>query len=198
MDGPPTIVGIDHSFSFPLPYFNKHSLQPDWPKFLDHFERHCPTAKEHTYVDLVRDGECGCWEEVSGDPSWLRLTETWTAAAKSVFRFDVQGAVAKATYAGIPWLRYLRDHCDGKIHVWPFDGWTAPEGRSIIAEAYPSLWMRRFPRQDRNNDQHAAYSVAAWLRRADLDGSLPRFLDAPIDLEERKVAEVEGWILGVV
>jgi hypothetical protein len=28
--------------------------------------------------------------------------------AKSVFLFEVHGAVPKATYAGLPWLRYLR------------------------------------------------------------------------------------------
>jgi hypothetical protein len=27
----PTIVGIDHGFSFPLRYFEVHALKPDWP-----------------------------------------------------------------------------------------------------------------------------------------------------------------------
>ena len=27
----PTIVGIDHGFSFPLRYFEAHHLLPDWP-----------------------------------------------------------------------------------------------------------------------------------------------------------------------
>jgi hypothetical protein len=197
-DGTPTVVGIDHAFSFPLAYFRRHAVPLDWPTFLDHFQRHCPTDEEHTYVDFVRDGACGCWEEVTGDPSWLRLTETWTATAKSVFQFDVRGAVAKATYAGIPWLRYLRRECGGKVHFWPFDGWELPATCSVVAEVYPSLWMRRFPRQDRNNDQHAAYSVAAWLRRADLDGNLSQFFKPQLRAEERRAAEVEGWILGVM
>jgi hypothetical protein len=194
----PTIVGIDHAFSFPLAYFKRHALPQNWATFLDHLQRHCPTDKEHTYVDFVREGECGCWQEVNGEPSWLRLTETWTATAKSVFRFDVQGAVAKATYAGIPWLRYLRGKGDGKVHFWPFDGWEIPPGCSVIAEVYPSLWTRRFPMQDRNTDQHAAYSVASWLRRADLNRTLSQFFHPPLDAEERKIAETEGWILGVV
>jgi hypothetical protein len=29
----PTIVGIDHGFSFPLRYFEVHQLAPDWPTF---------------------------------------------------------------------------------------------------------------------------------------------------------------------
>jgi hypothetical protein len=32
-----TLVGIDHSFSFPLRYFVAHGLLPDWPRFLDDF-----------------------------------------------------------------------------------------------------------------------------------------------------------------
>jgi hypothetical protein len=31
----PTLVGIDHGFSFPLRYFEAHGLKPDWPAFLD-------------------------------------------------------------------------------------------------------------------------------------------------------------------
>ncbi len=68
--------------------------------------------------------------------------------------------MAKATYAGLPWLRYLRQELDGKVHFWPFDGWDVPHGRGVVAEVYPSLWMKRFPRPDRNSDQHAAHSVA--------------------------------------
>jgi hypothetical protein len=40
---PPTLVGIDHGFSFPLQYFEQHGLPLDWPSFLDDFQRHWPT-----------------------------------------------------------------------------------------------------------------------------------------------------------
>lgn len=36
----PTLVGIDHRFSFPLRYFEAHGLIPDWPAFLDDFQHH--------------------------------------------------------------------------------------------------------------------------------------------------------------
>jgi len=36
------------------------------------------------------------------------------------------------------------------------------------------------------------------LRRADADGSLEKFLCPEIEPHERKKAEVEGWILGVL
>lgn len=35
--GKPTLAGIDHGFSFPLAYFEKHRLARDWPTFLDDF-----------------------------------------------------------------------------------------------------------------------------------------------------------------
>jgi hypothetical protein len=55
----PTLVGISHAFSFPLRYFEAHRLEPDWPLFLDDFQRHWPTDAEHMYVDFVRDGLYG-------------------------------------------------------------------------------------------------------------------------------------------
>ncbi len=148
----PTIVGIDHGFSFPCAYFEKYGIPRDWNKFLDDFCEHWPTSEPSTYVDFVREGACGRGAQRQGDAKWLRLTERWTPTAKSVFLFDVQGSVAKSTHAGIPWLRYLRQECRQRLHFWPFDGWTAPETASVVAEVYPSLWMRRFPNDGRGSD----------------------------------------------
>jgi hypothetical protein len=200
LSGPnPVLVGIDHAFSFPLRYFEKYGLPRDWPAYLDDFQRHWPTDEDKTYVCFVRDGVCGKGSERVGDPSWSRLTELWTPSAKSVFRFDVKGQVATSTHAGLPWLRYLRTHCRERVHFWPFDGWEIPSGRSVVAEVYPSLWMRRFANDgERDGDQHAAYAVASWLRRADLNGSLPRFFNPALESRERTIAQVEGWILGVM
>ncbi len=39
-----------------------------------------------------------------GEACWLRLTGGWTAAAKSVFCFDIQGSVENPTHAGLPAL----------------------------------------------------------------------------------------------
>jgi hypothetical protein len=124
------------------------------------------------------------------------LTEIRAGAAKSVFHFDVQGSVAKSTHAGLPWLRYLRLAAN-RVYFWPFAGWDVPAGRSVIAEVYPSLWRHSFEREGRSGDQHDAYSVAAWMRLADLDGSLSGFFNPNLKADEREVARVEGWILGV-
>jgi len=42
-DGIPTIIGIDHGFSFPMRYFEQHGLEPDWSCFLEDFCAHWPT-----------------------------------------------------------------------------------------------------------------------------------------------------------
>ncbi|MBZ5698797.1 MAG: hypothetical protein LAN18_09645 [Acidobacteriia bacterium] len=193
-DGKPTLVGIDHGLSFPLRYFGQYGLPHDWPLFLDDFQRHWPTD-EDIYVDFVRDGSIGKGAARSGNPRWRRLTEV-RVRAKSVFHFDVQGAVAKSTHAGIPWLRYIRRNVKRHVHFWPFDGWCVPPNCSVVAEVYPALWSRSFPTAGRTPDQQDAYATAEWLRRAGCDGSLEKFLCPELEPHERKTAEIEGWILG--
>ncbi|MGH7812588.1 MAG: hypothetical protein ACREQI_01100 [Candidatus Binataceae bacterium] len=196
-EGEPTLIGIDHGFSFPLRYFEKYGLPLDWPAFLDDFQRHWPTDADHTYVDFVREGICGDGAARTGDRRWRRLTELQAGAAKSVFHFDVPGSVAKSTHAGLPWLRFIRQRAAGRVHFWPFDGWELPPGRSVLAEVYPSLWSRGFARNDHSPDQHDAYSVAAWMHRADIDGRLMEFFNPPPTAKDRAMAGIEGWILGV-
>jgi hypothetical protein len=194
----PTLVGIDHGFSFPLRYFEVHHLLPDWPAFLDDFQRHWPADGDNTYVDFIRDGLRGSGEAWSGSSRWRRLTEERAGSAKSVFHFDVPGSVAKSTHAGLPWLRYMRQRLGGRTHFWPFEGWEIPPGRSAVVEVYPALWRRSVSREGRTPDQQDAYVAAAWLQQADLNGTLAGFLNPPLSPAERAVAEVEGWILGLM
>jgi hypothetical protein len=191
-----TLVGIDHGFSFPLKYFTSHDLPPDWPAFLDDFQRHWPTDEDGVYVQFVRDGTYGHGAARSGNPRWRRLTEE-RAGAKSVFHFDVQGSVAKSTHAGLPWLRFLRQRAAGRVHFWPFDGWAIPRDRSAVTEVYPSLWRNTFALDGLSADQHDAYAAAAWMRKVDLDGSLAEYLTPSLTTEERRRADIEGWILGI-
>jgi hypothetical protein len=193
----PMLVGIDHGFSFPLQYFREHQLPFDWTVFLEDFHRHWPTDQDNIYVDFVRQGSCGNATARSGSPRWRRLTEVRAGAAKSVFHFDVPGSVAKSTHAGLPWLLRLRREVGSRIHFWPFDGWHIPPGRSVLAEVYPSLWNRGFSREGRDPHQHDAFSTSAWMRHADDLGSLSGFFDPRLEEDERKTAEIEGWILGV-
>ena len=192
----PTLVGIDHGFSFPLRYFEVHHLPLDWDEFLDDFHHHWPTDVDHTYVDFIRDGLRGDGAARMGNPKWRRICEE-RCRGKSVFHFDVQGSVAKSTHAGIPWLRTLRQQLGSRLHFWPFDGWEIPAGHSAVAEVYPALWKHAYAPENRTPDQHDAYTVATWLRQADRDGRLQDALLPNLSPPERAIAQVEGWILGV-
>lgn len=192
----PTIVGIDHGFSFPVRYFEEHSLEHNWHLFLDDFQKHWPTD-EDIYVEFVREGVVGRGDLRKGSARWRRLAETRAGSAKSVFHFDVQGSVAKSTHAGIPWLRFINQSNIKKLHFWPFDGWIPEKGISVISEVYPSLWSRSFSKEDRTSDQHDAYSVARWLQQQDLHDGLLQFFAPALSQDHKKIAEIEGWILGV-
>jgi uncharacterized protein with HEPN domain len=198
-DGLPTIVGIDHGFSFPLAYFQRYpQAAADWPAFLDDFVQHWPTDQPGVKVRDVRNGQVGEGSRRVGENRWYRLTERRGAAktAKPVFLFDVNGTVAHSTHAGIPWLRYLRNHVKPTPHFWPFDGWTIAAGRSAIVEVYPRMWSNLYERDGRNGHQQDAYAVSCWLCEADEDGRLAHALDGPSDADAREAARMEGWILG--
>ncbi|MEM7466213.1 MAG: hypothetical protein AAF387_04945 [Pseudomonadota bacterium] len=188
-----TIIGIDHGFSFPIDYFRRHELR-SWDDFLVHFCELWPTDRDHMYVDFVR-----AKNPPSGDNKELRLCERWTPNTKSVFQFDVQGSVAKSTHAGLPWIYFLRRDpgLKDRLHFWPYDGFEIPEDKSVIAEIFPSLFRRRYDRGERTVDEHDAYSVAYWLRQMDGLNMLARYFNPPLTLPERRVVELEGWILGV-
>ena len=66
-----------------------------------------------------------------------------------------------------------------------------------MVEVYPALWKHAYAANGRSDDLHDAYSVAAWLRQADLYGQLARFLNPELTGSQRTVAGVEDWILGV-
>lgn len=192
----PTIVGIDHGFSFPLAYFEKYGVAHKWDGFLDDFCAHWPTDGDHTYVDFVRDGACGNGAARMGNTRWKRVAEMRSKSAKSLFHFDVQGSVAKSTHSGLPWLRFIRRNVQRPLHFWPFDGWEIPDGSSAVVEVYPRLWNGNYPAGDRSPDQHDAWVVAEWMRTADANGELGGALQPPQEPADRRAAEVEGWILG--
>jgi hypothetical protein len=102
---------------------------------------------------------------------------------------------------GITWRneigtdRIIADY--NRVHFWPFDGWNVPPNYSVVAAVYPALWSRTFPSIGRTTDQQGAFATAEWLRRAGANGSLVQFLMPELEPHERKVAEIEGWILGV-
>ena len=83
------------------------------------------------------------------------------------------------------------------VHCWPFDGWVPKAGVHVIAEVYPSLWRGRHPAAGQTPDQQDAYTTSRWLQESDLAGKLAQFFQPSLTADERAVAELEGWILGV-
>ncbi len=114
-----------------------------------------------------------------------------------MFAFDIQGQVAKSTHAGIPWLRRMRTELGGNLHFWPFDGWEVDGTKSVVAEVYPSIFRNRYPRGDRTVDQQDAYATARWLQETDGLDALGHYFRPPLSDEQARVAELEGWILGI-
>ena len=151
----PTLVGIDHGFSFPLRYFEVHRLKPDWPAFLDDFQRHWPTDEDHTYVDFVRDGVDGQRRGAHGQCP-LAAADRGTRRQREIgVSFRRAGIGGEIHPCRIPWLRFIRQRLGARVHFWPFDGWDIPAGRSAIAEVYPALWTPRL----RQRGPHAATSM---------------------------------------
>ena len=186
------VVGIDHGFSFPISYFERYNLT-SWDHFLEDFTEYWPTDGDGATVEQFRDGAVR-----RGESSEFRLAERWTSSAKSVFQFDVNGSVAKSTHAGIPFLLQLRRAVRERVHFWPFDGWTIPDGKSVVTETYPSLFRNRYAREDRTGDQQDAFAVSKWLCEMDIAGSLELYFSPPLNPTQRKQAGLEGWILGVL
>jgi len=191
----PTLVGIDHAFSFPEEYFALHNIPCNWDAFLADFHEYWPTDQPEAVASKLKN-TAGKGLERGGETNWRRLTDQ-QCRAKSVFQFNVNGTVAHSTHAGLPWLLHLRKGLGNKIHFWPFDGWEVPDGKSAVVEVYPSLWRKDFPTEEGTPDQRDAYAVAKWLQEHDLDGTLKDFLLPTLTRKQRQVAEYEGWILGL-
>ncbi len=192
-DTVPTLVGIDHAFSFSETYFKEQRLSGDWTSFLRDFQRRCPADEPGR---RVRDLALGPDRRSKwGDARSRRIVDCRTGG-KSVFHFNVPGSVAHSTHAGVPWLLRIRE-ARPDVHFWPFDGWLPPAGRSVIAEVYPALFSHNKPPDGLTNDQRDAWRVAKAFRNADIDGELPGWFTSAVSSEERVIAEREGWMLGV-
>ncbi|MFC4809007.1 hypothetical protein [Paenibacillus sp. GCM10023250] len=197
----PMIVVIDHGLSFPLSYFREATpVKPafaSWHDFLQHFHALWGAAKERPVSTVAAP------TLPYGRPTELRLTEKFTSSAKSVLNLDPRLiSVAFSTHAGLPWLYELRRDFSDVLHVWPFDGLQPEAGKSVLAEAYPSLFYNRYgyPAELAKRDERDAYAVSLWLREQDAAGTLPLYLALPTLTPETReeIVPLEGWILGVL
>jgi hypothetical protein len=187
-----TIVGIDHAFSYPIEVIDK-GTRASWDDFLEAFEERWPTRYQK-----VRE----CCEPYKAmldtHKKALRLTDKWAPTAMPVCAgWRGKGPnVFFSTHAGIPWLRWLRGQTGDGVHFWPFDGFEVPRGKSVVAEVYPRIFLRRYE-TGLKDDERDAWLVCRWLKDRDERDCLARCFQPPLDEEERRQARVEGWILGV-
>jgi hypothetical protein len=195
LENVPTVVGIDHAFSYPL-----HVMAPEargsWDEFLEWFETCWPTQKE-----AVQKHSQAKEAHLEQHRRSSRLTDDWTSTAMPIFKGwkGNQGPnVFFSTHAGIPWLRWLRQETAGKVHFWPFDGLKIPAGKSVIAEVYPRIFRRRYEWDVAfTDDQRDAWLVCKWLKDRDGKDRLAQYFQPPLEDAEERRAQVEGWILGV-
>lgn len=192
----PTLVGIDYGFSLPIGYFVSSRLTGNWDEFLEEFSFQSPRGRFLMPSDLAFCREAAHRDSRLPNSLWNRLTEI-RAGARSPLHSPAGSPLWESTCAGIRWLADFRRRVSPKVLCWPFDGWTVIEGRSVIVETYPALWMEHYPARGRNPHQHAAYVSAAWMRQADANGSLWPYFHPELSEAERSQAKVEGWMLGV-
>lgn len=207
----PTLVGIDHAFSFPIDYFDRYLLpRNDWGNFLEDFQGHWPTDEGDNTVGriqlaqqtLQRNGQRDGHR--LGEPNWFRLTDRFSRVSSSVFDFEAMGrGVAHQTHAGLPWLLYIRRQLGGSlddVNFWPFDHWDVTPGQSVVVEVYPALWSGRFERvyNDSGGHRHDAYSIAKWMSETDRNGILSQYFRPRLTDEQNEMLRTEGWIFGVL
>ncbi len=184
------LVGIDHCFSFPLSFMQNHNIKT-WDGFLNQFCKKIKTT-EITVKQALDENP-----SFKGNKTELRLCETWTSSAKSVFEFKNIG-VAHSSYAGIPWLHFIRNERKKRVHFWPFDGWDIGNKKSVIVEVYPSIFNKRYEYDWKTGDERDAFSIACWLKEKDRNGFLDQYFQPPLTDEEKRIAKLEGWILGIL
>ena len=60
------------------------------------------------------------------------------------------------------------------------------------------MFRKRFPSEGRTADEQDAYAVARWMAQMSERGVLANYFAPPLSVEERDLAEREGWIFGVL
>ena len=194
----PTLVGIDHGFSFPLRYFE---IAPAFARLADVPRRFPAPLADRRGSHLCRFRPRRLHRQRRG------------AHGQCPLAAPDRGARGRREIG----LSFRRAGIGGQIHPCgdsvaalhpPAARATACiSGRSTAGTFRPAA--RPSPRSIRpcgagtsrgaigRRDQHDAFSIAAWLSRADRDGSLAAFLKPDLTPPERTVAQVEGWVLGV-
>ncbi len=105
--GPPTIVGVDHGFSFPLRYFERHGLPLDWPLILEDFQRQWPYVN---YVLFILKTAYSEFEERVGrtpSPKGAKAGEVIRAVQRQTGDFRLCDIERACPDVGREWIRRI-------------------------------------------------------------------------------------------
>jgi hypothetical protein len=149
-------------------------------------------------------------EHAPGDVPEFRLVEEALVAAKKgrpqpIWKIAYAGAVGGQALTGVPALEKLRAPFPA-MKLWPFElplaklDEAALEGvRIAVAEVYRGM-LPVAPTSGEIRDEAEVRTICEWLAERDASGKLGAMFDAPAGLDEArkaKIAQEEGWILGI-
>ena len=170
----PTLVGIDHGFSFPLRYFEVHRPAARLASLPRRFP--APLADRRgshlcRFRSRRRDGNGAAR---MGNARWRRLTEERAGGANRCFISTCRDRWRNPPMPGFRGCAssassLARACISGRSTAGTFRR-ALGHRRSLSGAVETQLCPRR-----RTADQHDAYSIAAWLSRADRNGTLRRF-----------------------
>ena len=212
-----TLAGLDFSFSFPAGFVLSGRTDWTWPELRRWTADLVASSGGDVRAALHAAPERDQFRLVPGDRAPLlrrRTEEACVPLPASVFDLVVyQRQVTLGTIHGMAVLDHLADV--EHLAVWPYDGDTVAGAATVVAEAYPSMWLD--PDLRKGSDVDRREQVSRWRARPDIVGldadsvaflrrsgdaadalavalALPDLsLDAPAD----EVTAREGWILGV-
>lgn len=212
-----TLAGLDFSFSFPESFLLDGGTGWTWPELRRWAAGLVSSSDGDVRAALHAAPERDQFRLVPGDRAPLlrrRTEEECVPLPASVFDLVVyQRQVTLGTIHGMAVLDHLADV--EHVAVWPYDGDRVASAATVVAEAYPSMWLD--PDLRKGSDADRREQVSRWRVRPDvtgLDADTVALLhrsgdaadalavalalsDVPLNAPDDATVAREGWILGV-
>lgn len=212
-----TLAGLDFSFSFPADFVLDGRADWTWPELRRWTADLVASSGGDVRAALHIAPERDQFRLVPGDRAPLlrrRTEEACVPLPASVFDLVVyQRQVTLGTIHGMAVLDHLADVAH--LAVWPYDRDRVAGAATVVAEAYPSMWLDPDLRKGSEVDRRE--QVSRWRARPDVVGldadtvallhrsgdaadalavalALP---DVPLNAPDDDLIAREGWILGV-
>jgi hypothetical protein len=205
-DLPPTIVGMDFSFGFPVGTMQRIFRASSWVEMtrvlsdlnVSHGTARAVAEAINARPEFFGHGPFRTNETRnafrfnldSGIP-YYRTVENYVPQAISGWYLGSGATVGYSMITGIAALGQLIDARKSRLcdfAVWPFE--ELVPGKHLLAEVYPAIWAKPVPNIE-NEHERDAIRIANGLAEMEIRAlKLPRFAS---DVATRE----EGWILGI-